>query len=177
MQCVVWCSWKSSVLLDRKAIYSLVWLEMWYCAVHLCWAAFTTTHVKHAPMDPRSFLQKKCQFETFSWQSPKSDAPSCLDVRIWWYFSNFDFQVYDACVFVQTRPCFLRQWSCSKTVYIVNSWSLVHGVRIAMRSRPPCCLRKRVLTRGPKTSWCLRHVARGRWSVETPGNKASCNMM
>lgn len=83
MQSVVWCSWKNSVVLDRKVICSLVWLEMWYCAIHLCWAAFTTTHVKHAPLDPRSFLQKKCQVESVSWQkNPKSDVPSCLDVRV-----------------------------------------------------------------------------------------------
>lgn len=90
MQWVVWCSWKNSVVLDRKVICSLVWLEMWYCAIqsiHLCWAAFTTTHVKHAPLDPRSFLQKKCQVESVSWQkNPKSDLPSCLELPSCWYF-------------------------------------------------------------------------------------------
>ena len=112
---------KNSVMLDRKAICHLVWLEMWYCAIHLCWAAFTTTHVKHAPLDPRSFLQVKCHFESFSWQkNPKSDVPSCLEVPSCWYFKNFDFQLYDACVFVQARPCCLRQWSCSKTVFNVD---------------------------------------------------------
>ena len=223
MQWVVWCSWKSSIVLDRKVIYSLVWLEMWYCALHLCWAAFTTTHVKHAPLDPRSFLQKKCQVESFSWRIPKSDVPSCLDVRVVGTSRTLTFRCLTHLSFVQTRPVFavfasmkleqngVQCWYCwfsnlesetpekslhakiqisfSRNARILyckytycNSWSLVHGSGLITTRQDydevqTSRQRKRVLTRGPMTSWCLRHVARGRWSVETPGNKASCNMM